>query len=53
MRKYKFVLETGYVGCAQEEIFEFPENITDEQLEEELKDWVWNIISASYMEDEE
>lgn len=53
MKNIKFAMETDLVGCGSEEIFEFDDDVTDEEIEEELKDWVWNQIDAWYEEVED
>lgn len=42
MKRVKFVYDAGYVGTEISEIMEFEDNITEEELEEELEVWVEN-----------
>lgn len=48
----KFVLSIGYPIAKQEDELEFPDDITDEQLDEALQDWQNNFID-SYWEKKE
>lgn len=50
MRKIKFYLGTGFYGCDHEETFEFPDDLSDEEIEEEYKDWVDNRLDRSWYE---
>ncbi|MDQ0174461.1 DUF7167 family protein [Bacillus chungangensis] len=50
MKTYKFFLHTGFAGCTQEEIVELPSDLSEEEVEEEFKDWVWNLLDGHYEE---
>jgi hypothetical protein len=39
MKKIKFVLNTGFYGCAHEEIVEFDDDITEEELWDYYNEW--------------
>jgi hypothetical protein len=39
-------MSPGLVGCTREEVIEFDDDITDEDLEEELKTWVWENLDT-------
>jgi hypothetical protein len=40
-------MSTGFAaGVKFEEIVELPNEMTDEEVEEEFKEWVWNNIDA-------
>lgn len=53
MRKIKFHLNTGYAGCLHEDILEFEDDITEEQIEYELEQWANDQIDAWWEEIEE
>lgn len=53
MRRVKFCLETGFAGCSHEEIMEFEDNTTDEEIEECYEDWKNNKLSCSWWDIEE
>jgi hypothetical protein len=52
--KVSFDLGIGYVGAKHkhEEVFEFEDNMTQEEIEEELenywKEWIWNYIDGGW-----
>lgn len=53
MKRVKVFLDVGYPGLGKEEIFEFDDGATKEEIEEEVKhwvsdriDWYWEVISA-------
>lgn len=48
-----FYVKTNKVGSKCEEKFEYPDGTSDEEIEEDFKDWVWNEIEASFYELEE
>ncbi|WP_255407577.1 hypothetical protein [Sporosarcina sp. P20a] len=37
-------------GVVFEEKMEFPDAVTDEEVEEEFKEWVWNQLDANWYE---
>ncbi len=37
--KFEFVLETGFAGAVHRDIIELPMELTEEEIEEEYKDW--------------
>lgn len=45
-KKYRFCFGIGYVGADHEEIVELPEDMTEDEVEEEFKEWVWNHING-------
>ena len=47
MKRIKFVYDAGYVGTEESEIFEFEDNITEEELQEEFDIWVENTRTHS------
>ncbi|AJO24799.1 hypothetical protein QQ991_03175 [Weizmannia coagulans] len=47
MKKHKFFMNVLYVsGAAFEEIVELPADLTDEEVEEEFKEWIWNNLDV-------
>lgn len=45
--KVKFKVSTGY-GCDNEEIIEIPDGTTDEDIEKECQQWVWENIDGHW-----
>lgn len=43
-------MSMGFVGCHREEIFKFDDDITVEEIEQELTEWVWTLLDAWYEE---
>ena len=50
MRKIKAYLETGFAGCRIEEEFEVENDATQEQIEEEAREAVFNSIDWGWHE---
>lgn len=50
MRKVKFTLSMGLVGCKKEETFEFDDNMTNEEIQEEYEQWVSEQIDGGWEE---
>lgn len=51
--KVTFKLGIGYVGATHQETFEFEDDYTENELEEELSNWAHNYIDMSFeIEDE-
>jgi hypothetical protein len=47
MKKHLFHISVGFAaGVKFQEIVEMPEDSTEEEIEEEFKEWVWNHIDA-------
>ena len=51
MKKVEFYASTGYVGCERQEIVEFDDDATKDEIEEEFQCWLdnycdigWNVI---------
>jgi len=53
MKKYKFYFSTGYVNCAREEIMEFEDDATEEEVKEAFMDWLWERSDANWWEIDE
>jgi hypothetical protein len=46
MAKYKFYVGMGLVK--REEIIEYPDDWTEEAIEEEFNTWAWEMIDAGF-----
>ena len=53
MRKIKVIIDTGFAGGIHEDELEVEDNATDEEIEEEVQDVVFNYISYRWKESEE
>lgn len=56
MKKVKFFCSMGYVGCDEEEIMEYEDDdITDEIIDADFENWVWDKLDAGWgnVEDDE
>ena len=53
MRKIKLWVETGYVNANHEVIIEVEDDITDEELDEDAKEYMLDRISYGWYEMEE
>ncbi len=53
MKKIKFVIETGFVGCDIEDVAEFNDDVTEEELDEYLDDLKNNIVGTYYEIDDD
>lgn len=54
MKKVHFRINTGYAGAKYDEVEEFDDNVSEEELDEYLEDFVSNNIELSWwFEDEE
>ena len=47
--KLKFRVSTGYVGSDYEQIIEYPDDITNEEIEEDFNVWVWEHIDCGWV----
>lgn len=50
MKRYRFAMNSGYVGTEQEDVFEFDDDVTEDYVNELWKDWVWEHIDGNYEE---
>lgn len=47
MKKHLFYISVGFAaGVKFQEIVEMPKDSTEEEVEEEFKEWVWNQLDA-------
>ena len=53
MKRIKVVLNTGFAGVQHEDILEFKDDATDEEIEEEVKEWAWNCLDLCWYEEEQ
>jgi len=53
MKKYLFSVSTNRVGSKVREIVELDDDLTEEEVEELWKEWVWENIEAFFLEGEE
>ena len=42
MKKIRFYLNSGYVGAQREEIFEFEDDVTMDEIQEAFDTWLTN-----------
>ena len=51
MQRIKFYFDAGY----REEIFEFPDDYTEKEIEQEYREWVWECCDTywDFISDEE
>jgi len=48
MKKVKAVLNFGYAWGEREEILEFDDDVTDEEIEEEVNQWAWSFLNLRW-----
>lgn len=48
MRKIRVWVDTGFCNATHEEIFEFADDITDEEIEEEARIFLFNCIEFGW-----
>ncbi len=48
MRKIKFQFGIGFVGAEHRTTEEFEDDVTDEEIEEFLKEFIWEHIDACW-----
>lgn len=48
MRVIKFEMNCGYVGTDEEEIMEFPDDFSDEEIDSEVEEWFWDKFHGSF-----
>ena len=46
--KVKFSLSIGLAGCSREDIIDYEDDITDEELQEDYEEWVWRRIDGGF-----
>lgn len=50
MKKVEFTLSIGFVTGNHHEVMEFDDDITDEEIEQEYNEWIWNYIDGGWRE---
>lgn len=50
MKKIKFYCNPGYIGGEIEEIFEYPDNITEKEISKDFSYWLADVISYGWSE---
>ena len=53
MKEYKFTMSSGFVGTDREDFFKFDDDVTEDEVLEAWKDWVWEFIDGNYIETNE
>lgn len=53
MKKIKFYLDTGFAGCSHEEVFEYEDNVSEEEINEDFEMWKNDRLDASWWEVED
>lgn len=53
VRKIKFTISIGLVGCRREDTFEFDDDTTDEEIQQAYTDWMYEQIDGGWEEVEE
>lgn len=50
MKTYRFTMSYGFVGTDREDFAEFDDDITEDEVSEAWKEWVWGFIDGGYTE---
>lgn len=50
MKKIRFYCGMGYVGCDREEIVEYPDTATEEEIDKGLTEWIFETIESCWEE---
>lgn len=51
--KVKAYVTMGLVGCKREEILDLDDDLSDEDIDESVKEWMFNVIEWSWKKQEE
>lgn len=51
MRKIHFYLSIGYPTAKHEEIVEYDDNVTDDEINSDFSDWVNNYLDMEWCEE--
>lgn len=49
MIKVKVWINTGFAGAKHQDVFEFDDDVTDDEIDEEVKDWLFNKIEYGWV----
>lgn len=52
MKKVHFHIGTGYTGAQHDEVMEFDDSATDEDIEEAYQDWKENKLDCQWWDEE-
>ena len=50
MKQYKFTMSSGFVGTDREDVFEFDDDVTDDEIHDAWKNWAWEFIDGNHIE---
>lgn len=50
--RVKAYVNTGFVGCRHEEVLEFEDDATDEEIEEWVREWMYDRIEWGWSKEE-
>lgn len=53
MKIYRAYLSIGFANATREEEFEFEDDATEQEIEEEVRDWMHNYLEWGFHEIEE
>jgi hypothetical protein len=53
MKKLWFYVGTNYVGSTVKELVEVEDDATEEDIEKDFNEWMWNTINAGWYEAED
>lgn len=48
MKRIRFWMHSGYIGSDEEEIVEFPDNVTEDEIEHEVGIWFWENFCGGF-----
>lgn len=48
MKRVEFTLSIGFVTGKHRKVMEFDDDITDEEIEQEYNEWMWNYIDGGW-----
>ncbi len=50
--KVTFTLSIGYANAQRKEVFEYEDDVSDKELEQNWQAWVWNYIDGGFEREE-
>lgn len=53
MKKVKVWINTGFAGAKHQDVFEYDDDVTDEEINADVMDWVFNKIEYGWCPVEE
>lgn len=48
MKRIRFWMHSGYIGSDEEEIMEFPDDATEDEIEDEVGIWFWENFGGGF-----